>query len=83
MEKNRVVRNPWLIVLLIAVLCCLIAWGAAAVSNNLADKDGLGEYKTINIVNIQDLQATQDGFVYYDGNTVSALSSSGKVIPLL
>jgi len=79
MEKTRVVKNPWLIVLLIAVLCCLIAWGAAAVSNNLADKDGLGEYKTINIVNIQDLQATQDGFVYYDGNTVSALSSSGKV----
>jgi len=79
MEKNRVVRNPWLIVLLIVVFCCLIAWGAAAITNNLGHKDSLGDYKTINIVNIQDLQTTKDGFVYYDGNTVSALDSEGKV----
>ena len=79
MEKTRVVKNPWLIVLLIVALCCFIAWGIAAISNNLGGKGGLGDYKSINIVNIQDLQATQDGFIYYDGNTVSSLSSTGKV----
>ena len=80
MEKNRVVRNPWLIVLLIVALCCFIAWGAAAISKNLGEKDNLGDYRSVNIVNMQDIEATQNGFVYYDGNTVSAIASDGKVI---
>lgn len=79
MEKSRVVRNPWPIVLLIALLCCAIAWGIAAISHRIGNDSELGDYHAMNIVNIQKLQTTSNGFVYYDGNTVSAISSSGKV----
>lgn len=79
MEKTRVVRNPWSIVLLIVALSIGVAWGISALARNVGDENHLGEYKALNIVNIQDLQTTKDGFVYYDGNTVSAIASSGKV----
>lgn len=79
MEKTRVVRNPWSMVLLIVALCIGIAFGVAAISHNTKNKSNLGDYQAINIVNIQRLETTDNGFIYYDGNTVSAISSTGKV----
>lgn len=78
MEKTRQVRNPWTVVLLIVAVCIAIALGIAAISHSAGAKDGLGTYEAINIVNLQDIQATPNGFVYYDGNTVSAINSDGK-----
>lgn len=79
MEKRRERRNPWAIVLIILLICCSIAYGAAVLFRNNTTGDTLGSSRMVNIANIQDLQTTANGFVYYDGSTVSAISSTGKV----
>ena len=79
MDKRQRGRYPWALVLLILVLCCGIAYGGAALIKRAATANSFGNYRTVDIVNLQDLQVTKDGFVYYDGSTVSALSSTGDV----
>lgn len=79
MEKRRQRRTPWTIVLLVLLVCCLAAYGVGrACANSLADRT-IGHTKAVDIANIQDLQATASGFVYYDGSIVSAISSAGGV----
>ena len=79
MDKRKPRRTSWAIVLAVLLVCCGIAYGAAALFNNAFAGDKLGSMKAVNIANIQDLQTTAGGFVYYDGSTVSSISSSGKV----
>ena len=79
MDNRRSARNPWAIVLLILMLSCAIAFGLAALSNRVLAADSFGACKAIDIANLQDIQATGDGFVFYDGSTVSAISSDGGV----
>ena len=79
MDKRQKGRNPWALVLLIVVLCCGIAYGCAVLGTRVFASDSFGRYRTMDIVNLQDLQVTSNGFVYYDGGTVSSLSSSGQV----
>lgn len=79
MDTRKSARNPWLIVLLIVCIACALAYGMASLGRRIFADDGFGATKTINIANLQDLQATADGFVYYDGNTVSSINSSGDV----
>lgn len=79
MEKRHYGKNPWAIVLLILALTCAIAYGCAALGARIFSADGFGRYKTVDIANLQDLQATSDGFVYYDGSTVSSMDTDGKV----
>ena len=67
MEARKNTRIPWVIVLLIVVLCCAIAYGAAVFSKNLSAENNFGRTTSINIANLQDLQSTSNGFVYYDG----------------
>ena len=55
------------------------AYGCAALGARIFSADGFGRYKTVDIANLQDLQATSDGFVYYDGSTVSSMDTDGKV----
>lgn len=79
MEARKNTRIPWVIVLLIVVLCCAIAYGAAVFSKNLSAENNFGRTTSINIANLQDLQSTSNGFVYYDGSTVSSINSQGNV----
>lgn len=79
MERHSSAKNPWAIVLLILVLSCLIAYGIAALGTKIASSDSFGRTKTLEIANLQDLQTTADGFVYYDGSTVSSINSEGDV----
>lgn len=75
-RKNR--RSPWAIVLLILVFSCAIAFGAAYLCTHVFNQDSFGRYRTISIPNMQSAKATADGFVYYDGSTVSSIDSTGK-----
>lgn len=79
MDTRKSARTPWAIVLLILALSCALAYGFAALSDKISSNDNFGHTKTVDIANLQDLQATSDGFVYYDGSTVSAINSSGDV----
>ena len=79
MDKRQRGRNPWAIVLLILVLCCGIAFGGATLGKRVLAADSFGRTRTVDIANLQDLHVTANGFVYYDGSTISSLSSAGRV----
>ena len=79
MEKRRSAKNPWVVVLIIVLIAMLVAYGLARIVKNATSSDGFGHTKSMEIANIQDLQTISNGFVYYDGNTVSSISSSGGV----
>ncbi len=78
MDMRTRKKNPWAIVLLILVLCCAIAYGCAALGARVFASDSFGETKTVDIANLQDLHVIADGFVYYDGSTISHISSTGR-----
>lgn len=79
MEKRRQRRTPWAIVLLVLLVCVFAAYGVGRLCANSFATRTLGHTKAVDIANIQDLQATNTGFVYYDGSTVSAINSAGGV----
>jgi len=79
MDKRNSGRNSWAIVLFILIITCAIAYGLATFGMRLFTSDEFGHTKTIEIANLQELQSTSDGFVYYDGSTVSSISSQGDV----
>ena len=79
MDKRRSARRPWTIVLLIVLICCALAYGVASIGRGISASNALGHSEALSIANIQDLQTTADGFVYYDGSVVSAIDSGGKV----
>lgn len=79
MDARKSARIPWAIVLLILLLSCAIAYGFAVLGDKIFVDDSFGSTKTVDIANLQDLQSTSDGFVYYDGSTVSAIDSQGDV----
>lgn len=79
MNKRSTRRNSWAIVLLVLLVCCAVAFGIAKIGAGARAGDTLGHCKAVNIANILDLQTTDSGFVYYDGSTVSAISSAGDV----
>lgn len=79
MEKRQFGRIPWAIVLLILLLCIALAFGGASLGRRIFAEKSFGSFRTVEIANLQDLQATSDGFVYYDGSTVSSISSTGDV----
>jgi len=79
MERSRYGKVPWTIVLLILAFSCALAYGVAMLFGNVFNQDDFGRYKRVDIANIQKLQTTASGFVYYDGSTVSSISSSGDV----
>ena len=75
---SRSVAMPWAVVLLLLVIICAISFGLGKVGQNLFGGSTLGHCRILNIANLQDLQTTQTGFVYYDGNTVSCIGSDGN-----
>ena len=79
MDARKNAKTPWVIVLLIVIIACAIAYGAAALMDNLTAENNFGRTTSIDIANLQDLQATSNGFVYYDGSTVSSINSQGDV----
>ena len=79
MDRRHSARRPWAIVLLILAICCALSYGVASLGRNIFPGSTLGHSQSLSIANIQDLQTTADGFVYYDGSTVSAIDSAGDV----
>ena len=64
---------PWAVVLLLLVIICAISFGLAKVGQSFFGGSSFGHSKVLNIQNLQDLQTTQNGFVYYDGNAVACI----------
>ena len=79
MEKRHSNRVPWALVLLILAFSCILSYGIAVLGTRVFDRETFGQYQVMDISNVQDLQVISDGFVYYEGSTLSSVASTGKV----
>ena len=66
MERERKSKIPWAIALLIVVFACTIAICGAFLINRFANRAGY-DYQSVQIAANMGIQATDSGFVYYDG----------------
>lgn len=78
MERKRRRRYPWTVALLIVVLSCLVAYGCARAFLAYHQRTPY-EYSAVDIGNNSGLEVVDDGFVYYDGTTVSMVTTDAKV----
>lgn len=78
-EGRRRRRNPWSLVLLILLFCCGIAFALSRMGVKLLQRESFGATQTIDIVNLQRVEALPDGFVYYDGSVAACIDLAGDV----
>ena len=79
MERERRARLPWAIVLLILALSCAIAIAAARIFVNATTRTVLHDAAPARPDSVQSVQTVGDGFVYYDGNSIVAVDSDGRI----
>ena len=80
MEYSRARRMPWIIVILLVVALCLVSYALAYLFRGAGKKDGFGSYHTLTGAQSLEVQLAGDGFVYYDGNSVTYMDSDGDVV---
>lgn len=78
MEQNRQGRLPWAIVLLIIVLCCTVAFAGSRIAVRAKNADAFASVSAMQIGGAQKLEVVGDGFVYYDGSSLSKVSADGE-----
>ena len=78
MERKSASRLPWTIALLIVAFSCLIAYGGARIYHNF-HRDTPFDYSIVEIGNNVGLEVVDNGFVYYDGTTLTMVSTDAKV----
>ena len=78
MESNRTRRLPWAIALLIVIFTLVVALVAGRMISNATHRSSY-DYKAVQLASNQGLEVIDDGFVYYDGSTIGAVQTDGKV----
>ena len=79
MEQRRASRMPWIIVILIVASICLLSYLGATIYHKVADNNAFGSYVAIAGAQSMEVQLAGDGFVYYDGSSLTYMDSRGKV----
>ena len=78
MERNRKGSLPWAIALLIVVFVCVVALVAGRIISNVTHRSSY-DYKAVKLSNNIGLDVVNDGFVYYDGSYIYAVTTQGKI----
>lgn len=78
MDKRLNSKLSWGGALLIVILVTALAYLGARLFANLRSDNGFGSYALVDLPANQELQVTGDGFVYYDGSSLSRVASNGK-----
>ena len=78
MDQKRARRIPWAIALLIVVFACVIAFVGGRIISNLTRKSSY-DYKSVEIASNMGLEVVDDGFVYYDGSSIGAVSTEASL----
>lgn len=78
MDYARKSRVPWAIVLLIVVFACTVAYCGALLFNSVSSDAGY-DYQVVELNGNKGLEVTGDGFVYYDGSSISSISSAAEL----
>lgn len=78
MERNQRKRIPWAIALLIVVFTCVIAYCGVLILDRITHESAYN-YKTVEIAANNGLEAVDTGFIYYDGSSISFVSTDAKM----
>ena len=78
MERNRSRGLPWAIALLIVLFACLVAFVGGRIISN-ATRRSAYDYKAVQLSANLGLEVVDDGFVYYDGGSIGAVTTEGHV----
>lgn len=78
MERKRTARLPWAIALLIVVFACVVALVAGRIIGNATHRSSY-DYKAVQLASNLGLEVVDDGFVYYDGSYIGAVTTEGSI----
>ena len=70
MERERSGKIPWIVVLLLVTALCALSYLAAYLVHR-AGGGSFGSYRAVGGSADMQLQVAGDGFVYYDGSTLT------------
>lgn len=77
MERGRKAgRLSWAGVLLIVAFSCAIAYALAFIAFNRAGESDFARYSSIRLDNARKIETISDGFIYYDGSSVTKVGKS-------
>lgn len=79
MSRSKIRKNSLALTLLIVLFACALSFGIAYIGKSMMTRETFGQYKMVDIANLRGVNVIKDGFVYYDGSTVSCISSSGTL----
>ena len=77
MQTGRMGRLPIAAALLIAAAICALSVLSAFVIRQLTGSPAYGEYTAVELTGNSGVQVSGNGFVYYNGSTLTAVSSAG------
>lgn len=77
METRRTGRLPWAVAVLIAAAICAVSVLGAYLVRQAFGPRGYGAYTAVTLTGNQGVQVAGDGFIYYNGSTLSSVSSQG------
>ena len=78
MEQKRNERLPGAIALLIVVFTCVIALVAGRIITSSTRRSGY-DFKSVSIPAALSMEVVDDGFIYYDGSSIAAVTTEAKV----
>ena len=79
MERGRQGRLPWAIVLIIVVFCCAAAYAGAMIWTRAQNGSTFTSYSVYRPEAVQKLEVVNNGFVYYDGSSLTKVSDGGNI----
>jgi hypothetical protein len=78
-ERKQSGRLSWGIALLIAAVVCGLSFLGAKLAKNAWGAPAHGEYRTVSLPGNAGVQVSGDGFVCYNGSSLTSVSSRGDV----
>ena len=78
MERQRSSRLSWGAALLIVILVTALSFGGARLFASVRSGGEFGNYKILDLPDNHALQTVGNGFVYYDGSSLSRVDSDGE-----
>lgn len=78
MERDRTRRLPWAIALLIVTFAIVVALVMGRIISNATRRTAYA-YQAVQLSSNYGLQVVDDGFVYYDGGSIGAVTADGHV----
>lgn len=80
MERENNSQLSWAGAIVIAVLVTLFAFLGARMIASMRSRNTFGTYALVNLPNNESLEVVGDGFIYYDGGSLTRVNSQGQTV---